>query len=96
MHGARYVFPAAAGASARGIACGVSVLAEGGTAPEWVWADPDGAHDAPALPPLHASALVASAGAPAVHRRLVAVDIMRAGSPDARRVAAAWLRAQLG
>ena len=31
VHGARYVFPAAAGASTRGVACGVSVLAEGGT-----------------------------------------------------------------
>ena len=95
VHGARYVFPAAAGASARGIACGVSVLAEGGAAPEWVWADPIARTTRPRSR-LHASALVASAGAPAVHRRLVAVDIMRAGSPDARRVAAAWLRAQLG
>lgn len=95
VHGARYVFPAEWGGPSRGVATGVPLLTGSSVAPAWVWAVPGGAHSGTALVPLHAAAVAVSQADGRLYRRLVAVDVLRAGNATARRLAAAWLRAEL-
>lgn len=100
VHGARYIWPAAAGPVKRGVptAFGVEPLASqltvaSGEAP--VWAHPAGSAKGPTLSPLYRTAPHAALTDPALHRLLALLDAMRTGRARERTLAARLMEAEL-
>lgn len=80
-HGARFVFPAAPGAVARGIATAA-------LAGRFVWRSAEGGAHGRALEPLDPAAPRAAVLDPRLHELLALVDVLRAGAERERAIAA--------
>ncbi len=101
VHGIRYVFPAAPGALARGLATAHSAPALKGEIRAsddsmLVWPTEPGASTGQALVPLHPSVPRAAAADPALYDLLALVDCLRVGRARERAVAAGLLQKRLG
>ena len=100
IHGARFMFPAVFGRTARGIRTGASSemfessqLMQDGEV--WVWPSPDGEDRGLSLVPLHPSVLKAIAQDLGLHKALVHFDALRAGQARERQAAAAYFKQAL-